>query len=158
MTPKSKTLKSVIKNTSIVCKMKSPNLKKLFSKKTLKFNNLSSKKLLSDKCSIPKPTDTNRKLKLFNKDLNKMNSTLMTSTPKFNKKLQKNNNILTILTNCWKTKLLISKVKETLWSSWLNKRKSNSKVKDLHGEQVNKIIKRLLPIIKPKTKSLNKTH
>lgn len=92
-TLKFKTSKLVIKSTLTVSKIKLPNHKKHFNKKILKFNNSSKKKHPSDKCLILKPTGTNKKFKLSNKDLNKMNLTLIKNTPNFNKKLLKRINI-----------------------------------------------------------------
>lgn len=83
---KFKTLKSVTKSTLTVYKTKFLSLKRPFSRKVLKSNNSLSKRHPSDKCLTPKPTDINNKFKLFNKDSNRMNSTLMKNTPNLNKK------------------------------------------------------------------------
>lgn len=99
MIPKFRTLKLVTKSTLTVFKIRLSSHKKHFNKKISKFNNLLKKKHQSDKCSILKPTDTNKKFKLFSKDLNKMSLTLIKNTPKFNKKLLKKINTSIILIN-----------------------------------------------------------
>ena len=99
MTLKFRTLKLVTKSTLTVSKIKLPSHKKHSNKRTSKFNNSSKKKHPSDKCSILKPTDTNKKFKLFNKDSNKMNLTSIKNTPNFNKKLLKRMNISITLTD-----------------------------------------------------------